>query len=397
MSEPSPVRAATAPPARRSTQPQRHFGREQLAATPREHVRKLCQVLLTETGSRIVEYNRPAAHDELVLETLPLWRPRRMRVRIAARLVEQGDVDRLAGRVAEAGDADGVLIAPLGIADRVAVPAGVDLVGPDALIARLERSALIAWPDRRPHPAYDRVGTLRRLEHDAALLDPVGIRWLPTLALNELPVELFVQNVPPQDLLERMTFRLLTATFRFGGERHGEAARGERLPDSTITWPAAANERLAALVDCKAASDGYTMTSDHLLRFRGYVEVARPVLKAAGHDLRYLVVVSSDFQGRAGDQHPFYGRADELREKAGVDLAYVRAIDLARLAAIVEGREVSPLRREQLDWRMALDHGLVTAEHLEAMAKRRKADGHFDVVSGARRPALAGVHHRPAG
>ena len=208
---------------------------------------------------------------------------------------------------------------------------------------------------------------MRRLEDDAALLDPVGIRWLPTLALNELPVELFSQTVPPQDLLERMTFRLLTTTFRFGGERHGEAARGERLPDSTLTWPAAADERLAALVDCKATSDGYTMTSDHLLRFKGYVEAARPILAEAGYTLGYLVVVSSDFAGRAGDQHPFRGRAKELREQAGVELAYVRAVDLARLAAIVEGGELSPLRRERLDWRTALDHGLVTADHLEAM------------------------------
>ena len=108
VSEPSRADAAMSPPTRRSTQPQRRFGGEQLAETPREQLRKLCQVLLTETGSRVVEYNHPAAHDELVLETMPLWRPRRIRVRIAARVVEQGDVDRLAERVAEAGDADGV-------------------------------------------------------------------------------------------------------------------------------------------------------------------------------------------------------------------------------------------------------------------------------------------------
>lgn len=368
MSEPSPARARTTdPPARRTTQPQRQFCPEQLAETPREQLRKLCHVLLTETGSRVVEYNAPAAHDELVLEALPLWRTRRVRVRIAARLVEQGDVDRLAQRVAEEGNADGVLIAPLGIAEGVTPHARVDLVPPDKLISRLERSALIAWPERQPTPAYDRVGTLRRLERDAALLDPVGIRWLPTLALNELPPELFSHGVPPQDLFERMTFRLLTATFRFGGERHGEAERGERLPDSTLTCSAAAPERLAALVDCKAASDGYTMTSDHLLRFKGYVEAERPGREEAGFQLRYLVVVSSEFPGRDGDRHPFHGRARELRQLAGVELVYVRAVDLARLAAIVEGRELSPLRREQLDWCTALEHGLVTAEHLEAM------------------------------
>jgi hypothetical protein len=368
VSEPPRDRARTAaPPQRRATQPQRQFRPDELAGTPRAQRRKLCHVLLTETGSRVVEYHNPAAYDELLLEVLPLWRQRRVRVRIAARAVEQNDVDRLAERVRQAGDADGLLIAPLGVAEGVTAPARVAIVEPEELITRLERSAQIVWPDRLPTPAYDRVGTLRRLESDAALLDPVGIRWLPTLALNELPVELFSQRVSPQDLLERMAFRLLTATFRFGGERHGEAARGERLPDSTLTWPAAAEERLAALVDCKAASEGYTMSSDHLLRFVGYVEAARPEFEAAGYDLRYLVVVSSDFSGRTDDRHPFHGRAAELRERARVELSYVRAVDLARLAAIIEGRELSPLQREQLDWRTALDHGLVTAEHLEAM------------------------------
>ena len=361
------------PPPRRATQPQRQFEPDELARTSREQRRKLCQVLLTETGSRVVEYNHPAVYDELLLETVPLWRPRRVRVRIAARVVEQTDVDRLAERVAQEGDADGVLIAPLGVANSLTVLPRVAVIEPKALIARLERSALIAWPDGRPTPAYDRVGALRQLEGDAALLDPVGIRWLPTLALNELPVGLFSQSVSPQDLLERMTFRLMTATFRFGGDRHGEAARGERLPDSTLTWPAAADEPLAALVDCKAASEGYTMTSDHVLRFKGYVEHARPILEEAGHELRYLVVVSSEFPGRSGDRHPFHGRADELRTDAGVELAYVRAVDLARVAAIVEGQELSPRRREQLDWRTALDNGLVTSEHLEAMLKEGDA------------------------
>lgn len=374
MSNLAPDRAgSSAPPPRRATQPQRQFGPDELVETSRDQRRKLCQVLLTETGSRVVEYNRPAAYDELVLEAMPLWRSRRVRVRIAARLVEQSDVDRLAERVAQAGDADGALIAPLGVADGITATARVAIVDPAALIARLERSALIAWPDRRPTPAYDRVDTLRRLASGAALLDPVGIRWLPTLALNELPVELFSQSASPQDLLERMTFRLLTATFRFGGERHGEAARGERLPDSCLTWPAGANEHLAALVDCKAASEGYTMTSDHLLRFKGYVETTRPIIEGGGYELRYLIVISSEYPGRGGDQHPFHGRAKELSETTGVELVYVRAGDLARLAAMVEGRELSPLSREQLDWRSALENGLVTAEHFGAMVREEGA------------------------
>jgi hypothetical protein len=45
----------------------------------------------------------------------------------------------------------------------------------------------------------------------------------------------------------------------------------------------------------------------------------------------------------------------------------MRAADLARTAASVESRELSPAQREALDWASAFDHGIVTAGHLETM------------------------------
>src|SRR5829696_1381367 len=68
------------PTPRRATQPQRHFGPEDLAGLGRAERRKLAQVLLTEAGSRVVEVHQPVAYDEFILETRPLWRPRRVRV-----------------------------------------------------------------------------------------------------------------------------------------------------------------------------------------------------------------------------------------------------------------------------------------------------------------------------
>jgi hypothetical protein len=355
------------PRRRRATQPQRRFGPSELAELSRAQRRKLCQVLLTETGARVVEYQRPASYDELVLELTPLWRPRRLRVRIATRPVTQSDVDRLAERVAEAMDADGMLFAPLALDATVEVPERIALIEPPELVARLERSPLVAWPDRKPVPAYERIAAMRSLERDAALLDPLGLRWLPSLALNELPPEVTAHDVAPQDLFERVAFRLLTATFRFGGQRHGEASRGERLPDSLVTWPAGAPRRLAGLVDCKASADGYVMDSDQMLRFQGYVERARTPLEERGFGLDYLIVLSSAFPGRAGRRHPFYGRARELSRTVGVKLVYVTAVDLARLGLRVEGQGLDPQTREAFDWPTALDNGLVTADHLDAM------------------------------
>ena len=284
-------------PERLLTQPIRRFGSSDLASLSRDERRKLFQVLLTEQGVEVVTFSGPASYDELVLKATPLWRERTIRVRIAAERVTQEDLVRLAERVRDASDSDGLMLAPLGVDDDLDVPPQVALVHADDLIRRLERTPLVGWADDVPFPAYDRLDALSHLGADAALLDPVGIRWLPILALNELPHELKAHGVTPQDLLERLAFRLLTSVFRFGGTRYGEAARGQRLADSVITWPERNTSRVAALLDCKAASHGYTMTSDHFLRFAGYVEEAKPILEAEDRDLRYLIVLSSSFPG----------------------------------------------------------------------------------------------------
>jgi hypothetical protein len=76
------VASRAGPRARRATQPRRRFGPTDLAELTGAQRRKLCQVLLTETGARVVEYQHPAPYDELVLELTPLWRPRSVRVRM---------------------------------------------------------------------------------------------------------------------------------------------------------------------------------------------------------------------------------------------------------------------------------------------------------------------------
>lgn len=352
-------------PRRRATQSQRRFSPADLAALDRAQRRKLMQLLLTEAGSRVVDFQAPAAYDELVLESRPLWRSRRVRVRVADRPVDQADVDRLAEVVAASGDAEAVLLACVGMAHSIQVPAPVMLVGPDELIARMERCAVIAWPDRRPVPAYDRLTVQRDLDRDAFLLDPVGLRWLPSLALNELPAELAGRDLVPDAVFERMAFRLLTGALRFGGVRYGEASRGQRLPDAVLTWPEAT--RLVALMDCKATADGYTMDSDVYLRFTGYVSALRDELETNGAQLRYLIVLSSSFAGTPGTRHPFHSRAAALLKDTGLTLVYLRAEDLARTATMIESRGLSPAQREALDWATAFDHGMVDGTHLDAM------------------------------
>ena len=80
-----------------------------------------------------------------------------------------------------------------------------------------------------------------------------------------------------------------------------------------------------------------------------------------------MLIVSSAFPGSVGARHPFHHRALALRERTGVRLVYLRAEDLARTAARIEALGLGPAARESLDWIGVFDHGLVEAEHLDAM------------------------------
>jgi hypothetical protein len=350
------------------TRPRRRFTPKALRELTRPQRRKLAQVILTEAGARIVDYNHPAGYDEFVLEVFPLWSPRRLRARVLTAPITQQDVDRLAERVAEDGDAEGLLLAiHEANAPKITLPSQVSIISATDLIVRLERSALIGWKDRTPSPAYDLLATQRTLDRDASFLDPVGIRWLPTLALNELPLDLREGGTEPQDALERIAFRLLTSVFRFGGERYGESKRGQRLPDALLTFHAKDLTQVGVLLDCKAAASGYTMESDHELRFRHYVKALSPELAERGIELRFVAVLSSFFPGRSDRRHPFHARNKNMQGTVGVQLSYLRAVDLARMAVAVISNELSPAVRERLDWHSVLSAGLVTSVDLSSV------------------------------
>jgi hypothetical protein len=132
----------------RVTRPRRRFGEADFAELPRAERRKLMQLLLTEAGSRVVEFQATGAYDELILEKTPLWRARRLRARIADQPVDQEDVDRLAEAVAGNADAEGVLLACLGVAGPLLPAPAVMLVEPAE--ARRTNGALLG--DRLAEP-----------------------------------------------------------------------------------------------------------------------------------------------------------------------------------------------------------------------------------------------------
>lgn len=357
--------------ARRAMAPPREFDAQDLARFDRGLRRKLCEAILTESGARLVDSRSSPAHDELLLHVTPLWVRRTARVRIAARPLDQRALDRLAARVRAAGDVEGVMIAAHGLDGTCAPDALVRLIEPDELIARLRRSALIAWPGRKPELAFDRLPGSRQLTQPLITLDAVGIGWLPTLALGALPADICEIEQAPQEVLEHLAFRLLTSVFRFGGERLAGSQRASpRAPDALLHWPAGNPARDAALVASVAAQDGYAMDGEDELLLGTCVEAVRARATEAGCELAFLIVLSSDFPGPRGRRHPYHPRAEALAHGAGVRLVYLRAVDLARLAVAVEGSEMAPGAREALPWSQVLSAGVVRFEDLERLLKR---------------------------
>jgi hypothetical protein len=345
------------------TRAHRSVGADQLRALPRDEVRKLCHGLLLADSVVINDYRSNAEMDEFSVTIDGLWQSHSGILRIYHRPIRQTDLEDVRAFAEATGMLESTVVCVQGAEDKLSIVQGVKVVAAAEVADRIVGSALVSWDEDRPSLATDRLEVTLRLA-GSSLLDPVGLQWLPSLALNELPPALVNCGIEPQDLLERKAFRMLTASFRFGGIRYGEAARGKRLPDAVLDWPDGSNT--SALLDCKAASSGYVMDADHLLRFINYWESLGPILEDAGRNLRYLVVLSSFFRGRAGEQHPYWNRAEELTERTGLRLAYITASDLAWAAARLETADTDPAVRCRLDWHQLLDSGLVTAKLFEA-------------------------------
>lgn len=345
--------------ARPVTRAHRNFGQAELAGLARAELRRLCHGLLLGEGAVIENYRTIGEFDEFTTSAAGIWRAHRAVVRIFHRGIAQADLDRITLDAQAVAAVEALVLTPHELDNRLEPSIGVHLVPPQELADRIMSSPLVEWDEGRPAVAAARLELLLQLDDVSALLDPIGIQWLPSLALNELPSILVGRGVEPQDLFEQKVFRILTASFRFDGLRYGEAVRGQRLPDSIIFWPDGSST--TAMIDCKAASSGYRMDADHLLRFVRYWESLAPELEKQGRSLEYLGIVSSFFPGLEGERHPYHGRAVEIFEKTGLHLAYLSASDLAWASAQVEARDLPLAQRCSLDWRRIFEAGMASS------------------------------------
>jgi hypothetical protein len=327
--------------------------------------RQLCHALLIETGARVRDVIPVAGSIDFIVETVPLWRPRRVRVRLLDGGAGDDDGRRLREVSDASGDAEAILIETAASQQKASMPSEIMLVRASEFLERLEASALITWTGGAPSVDLQLFEFLRRREGVVARLDAVGVQWLPWLGRNKIPLRLREVGAPADALLEDAVFRTFTMVFRFLGERLGVRQPGTVNPDSLLFLPTGCS---AAVLDCKAARDGYRMSANDQRALYDYVGRAGPRAAASNATVGFVVVVSGSFSGSTDARHPFFGRARAFRRDLGVQLVYVSTDDLARFALSVEEREVDPGTRARIAWDAAFAMGRPThADFLELL------------------------------
>lgn len=338
-----------------ATSPPRGFTPEDLGRLLREQRYQLCYGLIAELGLQVRQVDSRAEYDDLVIQSTPLLAPRSSRIRVLYRPSTPDDIRDLAALAQADGLADFLLISTC-VDVQEPAPTDSQYVSATDFIELLEASALVQWSGGIPKVANPEFVRLRAYQEAMPLADTMGLRWLPSLALNKLPWPLRQLGGSPDDWFERIFFRVATQSLRLRGRRLGTAGRGQRLPDgflAPIRTPA------GFLYDCKAARDGYVMTADHERRL---IEYGGRNYDLDGVAITNIVIVSSYFPGETGPEHPFYGRQRSIKKGCGLELAYVRAADI--IAIVMElGEQTTTAAVEAVDWTSAFT-GLVDLDSL---------------------------------
>ncbi|HEV8649113.1 MAG TPA: hypothetical protein VG276_06810 [Actinomycetes bacterium] len=198
-----------------ATAPPRGFTPQDLERLPREQRLQLGCMLVTEWGLQVLEVDRRADYDDLVVQVEPLLRARRARVRLAYRTPCRDDLAVLAELARNDGLADFLLIA-MSEEDGSNRPDGNHYIPARTFIELLEGSALVRWAGGVPEASRREFAWLQA--HQARMLtaDTVGLRWLPALALNKVPWPLRGLGGTADDLFERIFFRVMTGRLRQG-------------------------------------------------------------------------------------------------------------------------------------------------------------------------------------
>jgi hypothetical protein len=259
----------------------------------------------------------------------------------------------------DAPGAVGVVVAAR--ADPDAATAGHVLAGDD-LAEAVRRTGLVEWRSGDPAPDSEAYLWAARRDRDLRESDPIGLRWLPVLARDALPVGLPAGAGPAHAWFERLTFRVLTRAFMLRGRRLGADVPGQAEPDGLLLMP---GEAALAVYDCKATGDDWLAdraTERQLTEYAAKTWRWEQQMLPVSH----VLVVSSGFQAAAGRKHPMRARHERLKKATGADLVYVTARHLATAGLDLCRRPAGEEIARFVNWTAVFAEGVVTSAGLAA-------------------------------
>lgn len=142
------------------------------------------------------------------------------------------------------------------------------------------------------------------IEGSPELYDIVGpvllASALPDVALQKVPQEMTEYvgklSLKPWQVLEDIVFSIFHYCFNYSTQKLGEERLFEHEPEGIVVIDD--GQRFAIMYECKSAEKQYTMTSDHELRYRDYInEKVKSVHILQAAELRYFLIVAPEFGG----------------------------------------------------------------------------------------------------
>jgi hypothetical protein len=325
-------------------------------------LKELCLVITAEMGLSVEGAPRHGRYLDLALGSTVLLRPRRVLLRLTTEPPVETALTDLRIEAVDRGCADYLLVGTKNAAD-VAIATSEHFLGPAGLLDVCRGSYAVGWDEGRPVPRKDAFRLARLRAEELSELDRFGLAWLPALSRDRLPWQLRDSTTPPNEWFERVVFRIATALFQIKGVRLGAAIRGQRVGDALLWW-----RGRVALLDCKAAHNGYRLDVDDERRLLEYVRTGCPEY-GPSERIDCVLLVSSSFPTFDRERRWFTARRNRFIA-AGSDLACVRADDLvdAGLAVLRNMNDTRSL--DAIAWDQVLAQGLVTRTRLLAHCSR---------------------------
>lgn len=181
------------------------------------------------------------------------------------------------------------------------------------------------------------------------------------LGLNKLPAGL---TGKPDELFELYTkqgleFILQDRVIRYGQERLFEA-----LPDGIVIG----RRSPVLLYDCKAAAEGYDITSNTIRQFTSYVDdFHRRYESFLGRAYAFLAV-----SGRFQSPGTLESRSAELYSKCGVKLCFLDAQNFSEIVGLFADR---PAFRKAVDWNQVFARTVIESGKVKDDLEAREKDG----------------------